>query len=123
MPWAITLTAKPANCIEERNNNGQNYRRANHIAARRNCRRNIIISVTSPCTIRRGKAAHLVITSRLTPRHRAGRVADRRADLGAQPTGGARSCRYLRNGLSERGPLAVVLPAPPACLGPPHHNP
>ena len=49
-------------------------------------------------------------------------VADRRPDLGAQPPSGARPRRDLRDGLGERGPLAVVLPAPPPGLVPAHHD-
>ena len=54
--------------------------------------------------------------------HRARRVTDRGADLGAQPLRGARPRRHLRDGLGERGPLAVVLPASPASLVPPHDD-
>ncbi len=49
--------------------------------------------------------------------HRAGRIADRRTDRGAQPSSGARPRRDLLNGLGERAALAVILP--PTRLGPP----
>ena len=55
--------------------------------------------------------------------HRTGRIADRRADLGAQPRRGACPRRDLRDGLGERRLLAVVLPAAPTGLVPPHHDP
>jgi hypothetical protein len=54
--------------------------------------------------------------------HRAGRIPDRRADLGAQPPGSPRPGRDLLDGLGEGTAFAVVLPARPAGLVPPHYD-
>ena len=54
--------------------------------------------------------------------HRAGRIPDRRADLGAQPPGSPRPGRDLLDGLGEGTVFAVVFPAPPAGLVPPQYD-
>jgi hypothetical protein len=54
--------------------------------------------------------------------HRAGRIPDRRADLGAQPPGSPRPGRDLLDGLGEGTAFPVVFPARPAGLVPPHYD-
>jgi hypothetical protein len=54
--------------------------------------------------------------------HRAGRIPDRRADLGVQSPGSPRPGRDLIDGLGEGTAFAVVFPAPPAGLVPPHYD-
>ena len=68
----------------------------------------------------RGRPRHLVDGGDLG--HRAGRIPDRRADLGAQPPGSPRPGRDLIDGLGEGTAFAVVFPAPPAGLVPPHYD-
>ena len=68
----------------------------------------------------RGRPRHPVDGGDL--RHRAGRIPDRRADLGAQPPGSPRPGRDLLDGLGEGTVFAVVFPAPPAGLVPPQYD-
>jgi hypothetical protein len=68
---------------------------------------------------------------RSRPRHPVGggdlghgprRVTDRCADLGAQPSGGPSPARDLWNRFGKRSPPAIILPAPPPRLVPPHDD-
>jgi len=68
----------------------------------------------------RGRPGHIMCGGDLG--HRAGGVADRCADLGAQPAGGASTARDLSDGLGERSALAVLFPASPSGLVPPQQD-
>ena len=68
----------------------------------------------------RGRPRHAVRDRDLG--HRAGRLPDRRADLGAQPPGGPRPRRICAIASVNEAALAVFLPASPAGLVPPHHD-
>jgi len=57
----------------------------------------------------RGRLGHAVAGGDLA--HRAGRIPDPPADLGAQPPRGPRTCRHLRDRFGERGSLTVILSA------------